>query len=71
MKLPGRAWLQFEAVSEGPTTRLVQSAYFMPSGLFGVLYWYSLYPAHRFIFSDLVDAIAADAEAGRPSTEEM
>ena len=70
MKLPGRAWLQFEAVPEGPTTRLVQSAFFMPSGLFGVLYWYSLYPAHRFIFSDLVDAVAADAEAGRPSIGE-
>lgn len=67
MKLPGRAWLEFEAVAEGDSTRLIQSAFFMPSGLLGVLYWYSLYPAHRFIFSDLVDAIAADAEAGRPS----
>jgi uncharacterized protein YbjT (DUF2867 family) len=67
MKVPGRAWLQFEAVPEGDATRLVQSAFFMPSGLFGVLYWYALYPAHRVIFNDLVDAIAADAEAGRPT----
>jgi uncharacterized protein YbjT (DUF2867 family) len=67
MRVPGRAWLQFEAVPEGDdSTRLVQSAFFMPSGLFGVLYWYALYPAHRVIFNDLVDAIAADAEAGRP-----
>lgn len=66
MKVPGRAWLQWEAIAEGGGTRLVQTAYFMPDGLLGTLYWYSLYPAHRFIFSDLVDAVAADAEAGRP-----
>ncbi len=66
MKVPGRAWLQWEAIPEGAGTRLVQTAYFVPDGLFGVLYWYSLYPAHRFIFSDLVDAVVADAEAGLP-----
>lgn len=67
MKVPGRAWLQWEAVPDGPgRTRMVQTAFFAPSGLLGVLYWYSLYPVHRYIFSDLVDAVAADAEAGRP-----
>lgn len=68
MRVPGRAWLQWEAVAEGAgRTRLVQTASFVPSGLLGVLYWYSLYPVHRFIFSDLVDAVVADAEAGRPA----
>jgi hypothetical protein len=67
MKVPGRAWLQFEAVDEedsgGPAghTRLVQTAFFAPDGLPGTLYWYALYPAHRLIFSDLVDAVAAAA----------
>jgi uncharacterized protein YbjT (DUF2867 family) len=67
MKVPGRAWLQWEALPEDGGTRLVQTASFVPSGLFGILYWYALYPIHRFIFSDLVDAVVADAEAGRPA----
>lgn len=67
MRVPGRAWLQWEAVPEGPgRTRLVQTAFFAPSGLVGVVYWYSLYLAHRFIFTDLIEAVAADAEAGLP-----
>jgi hypothetical protein len=48
---------------EGKGTRLVQRALFEPRGLPGVLYWYALYPLHRRIFSDLVRAIAAKAEA--------
>jgi uncharacterized protein YbjT (DUF2867 family) len=61
MKVPGRAWLQFEAVPEGTRTRLVQTAFFAPTGFIGWLYWYGIYPLHAHIFSDLVDAIAEDA----------
>ena len=57
MRVPGRAWLQWEAVPEGEGTRLVQTALFAPAGLTGVLYWYSLFFAHAFIFSDMVDAV--------------
>lgn len=63
MKVPGRAWLQWEAIPEAGGTRLVQSAFFAASGLFGALYWYSLVPAHRFIFTDLIEAVARDALA--------
>lgn len=63
MKVPGRAWLQFEAVSEGGATRLVQTAFFVPTGFLGWLYWYATYPLHAWIFSDLVDALARDAES--------
>jgi uncharacterized protein YbjT (DUF2867 family) len=63
MRVPGRAWLQWEAVPEEGGTRLVQSALFAPEGLPGVLYWYALFLAHAFIFSDLVDAVARLAEA--------
>ncbi|NNL31026.1 MAG: DUF2867 domain-containing protein [Gemmatimonadetes bacterium] len=62
MKVPGRAWLQFEALEEESGTRLVQTAFFAPTGFLGWLYWYGIYPFHARIFSDLVDAIAADAE---------
>lgn len=67
MKVPGRAWLQFE-VEPGSPASLTQTALFAPRGLFGLLYWYGLYPLHALIFSSLVDAIRREAEASsRPS----
>lgn len=61
MRVPGRAWLEWESIPEKGGTRLVQRALFAPSGLPGVLYWYLLFPFHRFIFSDLVDSLARQA----------
>jgi hypothetical protein len=63
MKVPGRAWLQFEAIADEGRTRLVQTAFFAPTGFLGWLYWYGVYPLHSIIFSDLVDAIAEVALA--------
>lgn len=63
MKVPGLAWLQFLAEPAGSDqTRLTQTAFFAPKGLFGWLYWYGLYPIHGWIFSRLVRKIAARAE---------
>lgn len=62
MKLPGLAWLQWETFPSGSGTVLVQTAMFAPKGLGGTLYWYGLYPFHKMIFSDLIGAIAKDAE---------
>ncbi len=64
MRLPGKGWLQFEAVpdTDGAST-LRLAAYFEPHGLFGNLYWYSLYPAHVFIFRGLALEIRRRAEA--------
>jgi uncharacterized protein YbjT (DUF2867 family) len=53
MKLPGRAWLEF--VIEGD--RLVQTAYFLPRGLGGRIYWYAMLPFHAFIFRRLIRRI--------------
>ena len=63
MKLPGSAWLQYEA-RQGPdnTTQLVQTAAFDPRGLAGLAYWYVLYPFHAWIFGGLVNSIARRAE---------
>ncbi|MDW8357334.1 SDR family oxidoreductase [Thermus sp.] len=63
MRLPGKAWLEWQALPEGEGARLVQTAYFEPVGLTGFLYWWLLYPIHRPIFSDLARAIAREAEA--------
>jgi uncharacterized protein YbjT (DUF2867 family) len=62
MKLPGRAWLQFETHSySGEQTRLVQIAFFAPKGLFGLAYWYLLYPIHRLIFAGMLRNLAQRA----------
>ncbi len=61
MRVPGAAWLQWEVEAEGAGSRLVQTAVFVPKGLWGALYWYALYPLHARIFSDLARAIARDA----------
>ncbi len=63
MRLPGKAWLQFTAVAEGRGTRLIQTALFAPRGLFGLLYWYAMYPAHLCIFGDMARAVAALARS--------
>lgn len=64
MKLPGKAWLQFETqADESGQTRLVQTAYFAPHGLLGYLYWYAIFVLHGPIFSRLIVHVAAVAEA--------
>jgi uncharacterized protein YbjT (DUF2867 family) len=64
MKVPGRAWLQFEANPiENGQTQLIQTAYFAPKGLFGLLYWYALYPLHGLIFSGLIRGLKKLAES--------
>jgi uncharacterized protein YbjT (DUF2867 family) len=62
MKVPGRAWLEFdvEPTADGATIR--QTAIFDPVGLFGLAYWYSLYPLHAIIFRGMLRRIAARAE---------
>ena len=58
MRVPGRAWLEFKSLprSNGQTL-LTQTAFFEPKGLFGLLYWYVLYPVHALIFSGLIRRI--------------
>jgi uncharacterized protein YbjT (DUF2867 family) len=58
MKVPGRAWLQFETTPVPGGTEIRQTAIFDASGLFGLAYWYALYPLHRFIFAGMLRGIA-------------
>jgi uncharacterized protein YbjT (DUF2867 family) len=61
MKVPGRAWLQYEVSAIDGGSRLVQSAFFEPKGLPGLAYWYALYPVHALIFRGTVRALAERA----------
>jgi hypothetical protein len=62
MKVPGRAWLQFEVLAEGDGSVIRQTALFEPRGLAGLAYWYALYPLHSLIFAGMLRGIATAAE---------
>ncbi len=64
MRLPGRAWLRFEISGTETGSRLRQTAYFAPRGLWGRLYWVAVLPFHALIFGRMARSIAARAEAG-------
>jgi uncharacterized protein YbjT (DUF2867 family) len=62
MRVPGRAWLEFQAqLQDGGGTLLVQTAFFEPKGLSGLLYWYALYPIHALIFRGMIRRVAEAA----------
>lgn len=58
MRLPGRAWLQFEVNGDDTHSVVRQTAVFEPRGLLGLLYWYALYPVHALIFRGMLRGIA-------------
>jgi hypothetical protein len=62
MKVPGRAWLQFEVEANDRGSQIRQTAIFDPAGLGGLLYWYALYPIHYCIFTGMLHQIAAIAQ---------
>jgi len=62
MKMPGKGWLQFEVKTVQDQTQLVQTAYFAPKGLFGYVYWYSIYILHKLIFDGVIDGVVALSE---------
>jgi len=57
MRLPGRAWLQFEVEKDGSGSVIRQTAIFDPMGVLGQLYWYFLYPVHQFVFAGMLTGI--------------
>lgn len=62
MKVPGRAWLEFEVAGDERQSTIRQTAIFDPVGLFGIIYWYALYPLHQFIFAGMLRNIARAAQ---------
>lgn len=58
MKLPGRAWLEFEVNENAGKSTIRQTAIFDPVGLLGRAYWYMVYPLHQFVFAGMLRGIA-------------
>ncbi len=62
MKLPGRAWLEFvvEPTENGAVIR--QTAIFDPVGLWGLAYWYGVWPLHQMVFAGMLRGLARAAK---------
>lgn len=60
MKTPGEALLEITLTDLGERRcELILLSRFLPKGLAGILYWYSLYPFHQYIFSHMLKGMAA------------
>jgi hypothetical protein len=58
MRLPGRAWLEYEVHPEEGGSRVTQTATFDPHGLAGLAYWYGIWPLHELVFRGMLRGIA-------------
>jgi hypothetical protein len=67
MRVPGRAWLQFEVEPDGDGSVIRQTAVFDPAGILGRVYWYAISPAHGLVFRGMVRGIARAATAASPA----
>jgi uncharacterized protein YbjT (DUF2867 family) len=65
MKLPGEALLEFVVEPTAAGSRLTQTARFLPKGLLGLVYWYTVLPFHAFVFAGMLDGIRREAEESR------
>ncbi len=62
MRVPGKAWLQFESTPQDGKTVLTETAYYEPRGFWGFVYWYAMWPFHAFLFDGLIRRLAARAK---------
>jgi uncharacterized protein YbjT (DUF2867 family) len=62
LKAPGEGWMEWKVTPYAGGTLLEQTAFFMPKGLLGFLYWYLLNPFHRAVFDGLVRALKQEME---------
>ncbi|MCB0804208.1 MAG: SDR family oxidoreductase [Bacteroidales bacterium] len=54
MKVPGEAWLEFRIENN----ILYQTATLRPRGLWGRIYWFSVFPFHGIVFNGLIKKLA-------------
>lgn len=66
MKLPGQAWLEFDCQPD----QLVQTAHFIPRGILGRAYWYSIVPIHNLVFHNLATTVVHSSKDISKKVEE-
>jgi uncharacterized protein YndB with AHSA1/START domain len=74
MRLPGRAWLQFDvqpADDEEGQTRITQTVFFEPKGLGGTAYWNLVRPLHGVLFAGQLRALRDRIEARGPDAPDV
>lgn len=71
MKLPGRAWLEFEVTPCATGSTIRQTAIFDPLGLSGLIYWYAIYPLHQCVFAGMLRGIADSARQNLTRTANL
>lgn len=55
MKTPGEALLEIRIQSPGKDEcELILLSRFLPNGLAGIIYWYTLYPFHQYVFTRMI-----------------
>ncbi len=65
MKVPGEALLEIRVRQiESDLVELQLVSRFLPKGLFGMVYWYALFPFHAIVFSGMLRSLAR--ETGKP-----
>jgi uncharacterized protein YbjT (DUF2867 family) len=64
MLLPGRGWLEFEVMPRDGDVTIHQTAIFDPRGLFGLAYWYAIWPLHEIVFRRMLAGIVRRAVGG-------
>ncbi len=62
LKSPGAGALEFDIEQVGEETRITATAYWHSLGFWGLVYWYSFYPAHYLLFRGLTREICRRAE---------
>jgi hypothetical protein len=63
LRAPGEGWMEWRVEQQSEQASvLTQTAFFAPRGLPGFLYWSLLGPAHRLVFSGLIEAIKMRSE---------
>ncbi|HLD41053.1 MAG TPA: SDR family oxidoreductase [Candidatus Omnitrophota bacterium] len=62
MKIPGRAWLEFNIKEEAGKRRLSVIAYYNTQSLLGKFYWHACLPLHHFLFQKLLIGIEDKAK---------
>jgi uncharacterized protein YbjT (DUF2867 family) len=61
MRSPGAGVLEFVITDTGEQREVSATAYFHPAGVWGLLYWFTLIPAHAFIYRGMTREVARRA----------